>query len=68
VGRAVRVLVKRPEADEVVVAEELNLLAGLLHLDVLGRERVNAEDLNVGAWVSGGKDGERMQGWSRSAP
>lgn len=44
---AVRVLVERPEADEVVVAKELNLFARLLHLDVLRRERVDAKDLGI---------------------
>ena len=49
VRRAVRVLVERAEAHEVVVPEELDLLARLLHEDVLCRQRVDGEHLR--AWL-----------------
>ena len=45
VRRAVRVLVETTETDEVVIAEQLNLLARLLHLDIFRRQRVNRKHL-----------------------
>ena len=43
--RAVRILVKAAEADEVVISEELNLLARFLHLDIFRRQRVDIKHL-----------------------
>ena len=46
--RAVWVLVERPETDKVVVSEELDLFARLLHLDIFDGQRVNTESLPTG--------------------
>ena len=43
--RAIRILVETTEADEVVISEELNLLARFLHLDIFRRQRVNRKHL-----------------------
>jgi hypothetical protein len=45
VGRTVGILLEGAEADEVVVAEEFDLLARLLHLDILRGEGMDAENL-----------------------
>ena len=43
--RAVRILVEAAEADEVVISEELDLLARFLHLDIFRRQRVDIKHL-----------------------
>ena len=45
--RAVRILVEATEADEVVISEELNLLARFLHLDIFRRQRMDIKHLPV---------------------
>ena len=47
VRRAERVLVEAAEADEIIRPEQLDLLARLLHLDILRRERMYIEDLRT---------------------
>jgi hypothetical protein len=39
-------LLERAETDEVVVAEEFDLFAGFLHLNIFGGEGMDAEDLS----------------------
>ena len=46
VRRAHVVLLEAAETHEIVVPEQLDLLARFLHLDVLGRERVDGEYLD----------------------
>ena len=58
VRRRVRVLVEAAEADEVVVAEQLDLLARLFGQDVLRRQWVDAKHLN---FVSIPIDNERHE-------
>lgn len=45
--RAVRILVKTPETDKVVVPEQLDFFTSFLHLDVFSCQRVNREDLET---------------------
>ena len=45
--RAVWVLVKATETNEIVVPEQLDLLPRFFHLDILRRKGVNRKDLNI---------------------
>lgn len=47
VGRAILVLVKTPETDEIVIAKELDLLARFLHLNIFSRQGMNTENLKL---------------------
>ena len=47
VRRAVRILVKAPETDKIVVPEQFDFLAGFLHLYVFRCQGVNREDLKL---------------------
>ena len=47
VGRAEIILFKTTERNEVVVAEQLDLFASFLHLDIFRCQRVNRENLNA---------------------
>lgn len=51
--RGFPILDKRPETHKVVRVEELDLLAGLLDTDILGRQRVNRECLHEHAQFLG---------------
>lgn len=42
---AVRVLVERPETDEVVISEQLDLFASFFHENIFCRQRMDIEDL-----------------------
>ena len=45
--RAVWILVKATETNEIVVPEQLDLLPRFFHLDILRRKGVNRKDLNI---------------------
>ena len=61
VRRAERVLVEAAEADEIIRPEQLDLLARLLHLDILRRERVDIEDLRTRT-ISTAREDRRTDG------
>lgn len=47
IGRAEIVLLKTPEADKIIIPEELDLLARLLHLDIFSCQGVDIEYLET---------------------
>lgn len=47
VGGAVGILIKRAKADEIVISEQLDLLARLLHLNIFGGQGMDAKSLST---------------------
>ena len=45
VGWTVRILIETSEANQIIISEQLYFLSGLLHLDVLGGQRMKFENL-----------------------
>jgi hypothetical protein len=47
VGRAIRILVETPETDEIIVAEQFDLLPRLFHLDIFSGQGMNSKNLKI---------------------